>query len=56
METNDDVGRQVYQDLKQLARDTIDRIQELISLDRLDEAIGALGTIEYVLRCAKEWK
>ena len=56
IESTEEVRRGVTKELKKLAWKACLRLQDMISEEEWDRAVGAVGAIRYILEAAKEWK
>jgi len=55
VESAEEIRRGILKELKEMANDCLIRVAQLIHDEKWEQAIGALGTIEYVLRYARDW-
>ena len=49
------IRRGIVKELKKTAWKSLRRVEDYVNDGEWDKAIGALGTIEYVCKAAKEW-
>lgn len=54
VENVEEIRRGVLDELRDMAVKALARVEMYVAQEEWDKAIGALGSIEYVLRCAKE--
>ena len=56
VQSMEEIRRGVIKELKKLLWEGLRRVEDLAGDDKWDQALGALSTLECVLRRAKEWR
>lgn len=55
VESAEEIRRDVVKELKTQALKALAKIENWVVTDEFDRAIGGLGTVRYIIECAREW-